>query len=364
MASTSAPQGWRAELEAFALRVANAGAEGPPSDGPTFRGLDSEDRAAVHDAARKLGLASKSEGSDDDGTRSVRVFARKRPAWTHASAGMANGDARASAAEADDTAAADASPHGPSAFDESLADLRDAPFDMYKALRIPRREGGGYSGGTARARASYHREAVRCYPTSDAQPGRGACDGCGGALRLGRWMHRPAPPRADAPADDPEFGLMDDEEDDGGDAIVASAVSRGVKDDEEKQKANTRRGNESTPETSRLRRRDLCPPCFARMGGGVSAADPRRASRPSHRSPTSGASARGTTSRRTRRSARAARRRRTRRRRRTLARSPPSPAPRRWRARRRCARRKRRRMALTRKRHPKVSRDPRRKRRR
>ena len=27
-------------------------------------------------------------------------------------------------------------------------------------------------------------------------------------------MHRPAPPRADAPADDPEFGLMDDEEDD------------------------------------------------------------------------------------------------------------------------------------------------------
>ena len=243
MASTSAPQGWRAELEAFALRVANAGAEGPPSDGPTFRGLDSEDRAAVHDAARKLGLASKSEGSDDDGTRSVRVFARKRPAWTHASAGMANGDARASAAEADDTAAADASPHGPSAFDESLADLRDAPFDMYKALRIPRREGGGYSGGTARARASYHREAVRCYPTSDAQPGRGACDGCGGALRLGRWMHRPAPPRADAPADDPEFGLMDDEEDDGGDAIVASAVSRGVKDDEEKQKANTRRGN-------------------------------------------------------------------------------------------------------------------------
>ena len=283
MASTSAPQGWRAELEAFALRVANAGAEGPPSDGPTFRGLDSEDRAAVHDAARKLGLASKSEGSDDDGTRSVRVFARKRPAWTHASAGMANGDARVSAAEADDTAAADASPHGPSAFDESLADLRDAPFDMYKALRIPRREGGGYSGGTARARASYHREAVRCYPTSDAQPGRGACDGCGGALRLGRWMHRPAPPRADAPADDPEFGLMDDEEDDGGDAIVASAVSRGVKDDEEKQKANTRRGNESTPETSRLRRRDLCPPCFARetrappagaRRGGVSAADP------------------------------------------------------------------------------------------
>ena len=193
MASTSAPQGWRAELEAFALRVANASAEGPPSDGPTFRGLDSEDRAAVHDAARKLGLASKSEGSDDDGTRSVRVFARKRPAWTHASAGMANGDARASAAEADDTAAADASPHGPSAFDESLADLRDAPFDMYKALRIPRREGGGYSGGTARARASYHREAVRCYPTSDAQPGRGACDGCGGALRLCLLYTSPSP---------------------------------------------------------------------------------------------------------------------------------------------------------------------------
>ena len=159
-------------------------------------GLDSEDRAAVHDAARELGLASKSEGSDDDGTRAVRVFARKRPAWTHASAGMANGDARASAAEADDTAAAaDASPHGPSAFDESLMDTRDAPFDMYKALRIPRREGGGYSGGTARARERPPGGRA-VLPRVGGRPGRGACDGCGGALRLGRWMHRPAPPRA------------------------------------------------------------------------------------------------------------------------------------------------------------------------
>jgi hypothetical protein len=37
---------------------------------------------------------------------------------------------------------------------------------------IPRREGGGYSGGTARARASYHREAVRCHP-DNLPPGRG-----------------------------------------------------------------------------------------------------------------------------------------------------------------------------------------------
>ena len=286
MASTSAPSGWRAELEAFALRIANAGAEGIPS-GPTFRGLGSEDRAAVHDAARKLGLASKSEGSDDDGTRAVRVFARKRPAWTHASAGMANSDARASAAEADDTPAdAEASPHGPSAFEESLIDQRDAPFDMYKALRIPRRQGGGYSGGTARARASYHREVVRCYPASDGRPGRGACDGCGGALRLGRWMHRPAPPRADAPADDPEFGLMDDEEDDGGDAIVASAVeceTRGLGSNEKQNPDGSESAPASTRGSSRLRRRDLCPPCFARetrarpIGahrGDVRAADP------------------------------------------------------------------------------------------
>ena len=129
---------------------------------------------------------------------------------------MANGDARASAAEADDTAAAaDASPHGPSAFDESLMDTRDAPFDMYKALRIPRREVAVSSGGTARARASYHREAVRCYPASEAL----------GARRVRRVRGRVAArrggctagaSRADAPADDPEFGLMDDEEDDGG----------------------------------------------------------------------------------------------------------------------------------------------------
>ena len=202
MASMSAPSGWRAEVEAFALRVANAGAEGPPTDGPTFRGLDSEDRAAVHDAARELGLASKSEGSDDDGTRAVRVFARKRPAWTHASAGMANGDARASAAEADDTAAAaDASPHGPSAFDESLMDTRDAPFDMYKALRIPRREGGGYSGGTARARARATTGRPcgatprrRGGPAAARATGAGARCGSGGGCTGRRRRARTRPP--------------------------------------------------------------------------------------------------------------------------------------------------------------------------
>ena len=246
---------WRPAMDAFAARVKNGEVE-PGTVGPTFQGLNLGTREAVHAAARELGLASKSEGSDDDGTRTVRVFARKRPAWTHASAGISTGDAPASISN-HDTASDDISeesPHGPSAFETSLPDLRSTPFDMYKALRIPRSDEktGGYSGGTARARASYHKEAVRTYPTSDRYPGRGACDGCGGALTLGRWMHRPAPLRSDAPDDDPEFGLMDDEEDNEGDAIIASSIG------DQKREVNTAFQNFTR------RRRDLCPTCFHR----------------------------------------------------------------------------------------------------
>ena len=79
-----------------------------------------------------------------------------------------------------------------SAHDDSLMDLRDAPFDVYRALKIPRRDGGGYGGGNARARASYHREISRCHPR-DFPPGRGSCHGCGGVLKPGRWFHRPSP---------------------------------------------------------------------------------------------------------------------------------------------------------------------------
>ena len=284
MTFSDAPEAWRAALEDFARRV-KAGDVEAGADGPTFRGLDSGNRAAVHDAARLLGLASKSEGNDDDNTRAVRVLARKRPAWTHASAGIADGDVtNGSFNGGGDTAAGDEieeDPHGLSAFHEPLPDLRSVPFDMYKALRIPKsKESGGYSGGTARARASYHKEAVKCYPTSDKLPGRGACDGCGGSLQVGRWLHRPAPKRADAPADDPEFGLMDDEEDNDGDAIIAASSL-----------AADRKTNDTQPNSSsshadfRKRRRDLCPPCFhrefrKRPGGGNRFGDETRVDDP------------------------------------------------------------------------------------
>jgi hypothetical protein len=74
-----------------------------------------------------------------------------------------------------------------SALEDTHVDLRRTPFDVYRALRLPKREGGGYSGGTARARASYHREAVRCHP-DNLPPGCGACYSCGGALRLGQGL--------------------------------------------------------------------------------------------------------------------------------------------------------------------------------
>ena len=48
-------------------------------DAPTFAGLSSAERAQVHEAARKLGLGSRSEGSDASGTRAVTVFPRVLP---------------------------------------------------------------------------------------------------------------------------------------------------------------------------------------------------------------------------------------------------------------------------------------------
>ena len=159
----------------------------------------------MHDLARRLGLGSKSEGSDDDGTRVVTVFRRAPGSAGVAKRGGRGGRGGRSKPNGNSPTAAapqDAEEEdGVSAFDDSLADLRDAPFDLYKALRIPRAENGrGYSGGTARARASYHREAVRCHP--DTVPkGCGACHGCGGVLKPRRWWHRSQATAPNAPED-------------------------------------------------------------------------------------------------------------------------------------------------------------------
>ena len=333
---------WHAALETFALRVANEGINA--GDAPTFAGLSSAERAQVHEAARKLGLGSRSEGSDASGTRAVTVFPRVLPGGMARTRG-ARDDSRTAAADAPRANAARDDVDDVSAFDESVPNLRDTPFDMYKALRIPRREGGGYSGGTARARACYHREAVRCHP-DNAPPGSGACHECGGTLRLGRWMHRHATMRGDAPADDPEFGLVDDADDDGGDDTVAAAAAEPA---EPARKSNRARAN-AAADGSGGGRLDLCPPCYARHVGkratrrawtddetragvakaGFAGPDPGEGFVLALRSRTWIGNVLDTTSRFTRRSARDARPRRRRRRGRTLGRSPRWPDQRRW----------------------------------
>ena len=285
MVEEAAPAGeWRAVLEAFALRVANDSTSVTDADAPRFAGLSSRERAAVHDAARRLGLGSRSEGSDEDGTRAVTVYRRApRGPVAPASAPAGPGScATASAAAADD----DHDDASVSAFEDTLPDLREAPFDAYKTLRIPRSASGGYSGGTARARAAYHREAVRWHPDR-MPPGCGACHGCGGALKLGRWMHRHAARRAGAPEDDPEFGIIDDADDDGGDACIASSRAAGsvaarspprrrdgeepggrradsIRDDADGRFASAASLRAPTLPSASSARRDLCPPCYAR----------------------------------------------------------------------------------------------------
>ena len=210
---------WRARWRRSRCASPNEGINA--GDAPTFAGLSSAERAQVHEAARKLGLGSRSEGSDASGTRAVTVFPRVLPGGMARTRG-ARDDSRTAAADAPRANAARDDVDDVSAFDESVPNLRDTPFDMYKALRIPRREGGGCSGGTcARARVLPPRGG----PMPSRQRLRGVSRECGGTLRLGRWMHRHATMRGDAPADDPEFGLVDDADDDGGDDTVAAAAA-------------------------------------------------------------------------------------------------------------------------------------------
>ena len=247
---------WRARIEAFAAEEG-----GDDAKLTLTQSLTSAERAAVHSECRRLGLGSKSEGSDDDGTRVVTVFRRAPGSAGAAKRGGRGGRGGRSKPNGNSPTAAapqDAEEEdGVSAFDDSLADLRDAPFDLYKALRIPRAENGrGYSGGTARARASYHREAVRCHP--DTVPkGCGACHGCGGVLKPRRWWHRSQATAPNAPEGDGEFGLLDEGEDDDFDDFAIASVPRR---NEDAHRANS----EPTREGSHAARLDLCPPCYAR----------------------------------------------------------------------------------------------------
>ena len=72
---------WRARIEAFAAKEGGDG--GDDAKLTLTQSLSSAERAAVHELARRLGLGSKSEGSDDDGTRVVTVF-RRAPGSTAA----------------------------------------------------------------------------------------------------------------------------------------------------------------------------------------------------------------------------------------------------------------------------------------
>lgn len=263
---------WRARIEAFAAKEGGDG--GDDAKLTLTQSLSSAERAAVHELARRLGLGSKSEGSDDDGTRVVTVF-RRAPGSTGAAkrggraggrgARRANGSSPSSTAAVDPSAdedEGDDEDDGVSAFDDSLVDLRDAPFDLYRALKIPRAENGrGYSGGTARARASYHREAVRCHP--DTVPkGCGACHGCGGVLKPGRWWHRPQAIPANVPDGDGEFGLLDEGEDD--DFAIASVPSAREKDaGDSPPRSPAPRSPASTLGPASQHRLDMCPPCYA-----------------------------------------------------------------------------------------------------
>jgi len=63
-------------------------------------------------------------------------------------------------------------------------DLRDAPFDVHAELKISKDN----SNPAGRARAAYHREAIKWHPDNATSTPSGLCRACGCVLQFKRWV--------------------------------------------------------------------------------------------------------------------------------------------------------------------------------
>lgn len=136
-------------------------------------------RRAVHEEAQRQGVRARSEHDARDS--GVKIVTLRRGADATDATCRGEEEYVADGADADDEAFV--------RWTEECGyeDMRDEPFDLYAELKISKEN----TNPAGRARAAYHREAMKWHPDHLLANGgsAGFCDACQSVLRFSRW-HR------------------------------------------------------------------------------------------------------------------------------------------------------------------------------
>ena len=150
--------------------------------------LGAEARRAIHEEARRRGVRAKSVDLAN-GTRAVALTRRANEDEDEDEDGDETATRRRKARrvdDSDDTAEDDREDEEDARARELVGyvDLRETPFDVHAELKISKDN----SNPAGRARAAYHREAIKWHPDNATPTPSGTCRACGCVLQFKRWV--------------------------------------------------------------------------------------------------------------------------------------------------------------------------------
>ena len=148
--------------------------------------LGAEARRAIHEEARRRGVRAKSVDLAN-GTRAVALTRRANEDEDEDGDETATRRRKARRVDdSDDTAEDDREDEEDARARELVGyvDLRETPFDVHAELKISKDN----SNPAGRARAAYHREAIKWHPDNATPTPSGSCRACGCVLQFKRWV--------------------------------------------------------------------------------------------------------------------------------------------------------------------------------
>ena len=150
------------------------------------KALGAEARRAIHEEARRWGVRAKSVDLAN-GTRAVALTRRANEDEDGDGDETATRRRKARRVDdSDDTAEDDREDEEDARARELVGyvDLRETPFDVHAELKISKDN----SNPAGRARAAYHREAIKWHPDNATPTPSGSCRACGCVLQFKRWV--------------------------------------------------------------------------------------------------------------------------------------------------------------------------------
>ena len=146
--------------------------------------LGAEARRAIHEEARRRDVRAKSVDLAN-GTRAVALTRRANEDEDGDETATRRRKARR-VDDSDDTAEDDREDEEDARARELVGyvDLRETPFDVHAELKISKDN----SNPAGRARAAYHREAIKWHPDNATPTPSGTCRACGCVLQFKRWV--------------------------------------------------------------------------------------------------------------------------------------------------------------------------------